>query len=156
MLTQTLPLLHAPIERLIPHSGAMCLLDSVQSFDESHIECIAISHRDPHNPLRDDDALGSATGVEYAAQAMAVHGALLAQQSEATPSKPRPGMIASLRAVRLHVRTLHDVSDDLHITATRLMGDDNNILYEFTVKANMNILLEGRATVVLAAAALSS
>ena len=64
------------IEALIPHSGAMSLLNEVLKWDEDHIICLANSHRSKHNPLRNENALSSVCGVEYAAQAMAVHGAL--------------------------------------------------------------------------------
>ena len=51
------------------------------------------------NPLRAHDRLSAACGIEYAAQAMAVHGALCAgldgQQT------PRNGLLASVRGVDL-------------------------------------------------------
>ena len=42
------------ISRLIPHRGAMCLLDRVENWDKDHIVCRTTSHRRPDNPLRDD------------------------------------------------------------------------------------------------------
>jgi predicted hotdog family 3-hydroxylacyl-ACP dehydratase len=140
---------HEDITKLIPHSASMCLLDTVLQFDETHIVCTAVSHKDVMNPLRNQVGLSTACGVEYAAQAMAVHGALLSQQS--ADAKPRPGMLASMRSVTLHTATLHEVKEDLHITATRIMGDGNNMMYEFKVKAAEIMLLEGRVTVVLGA-----
>ena len=56
----------------------MCLLDCVETWDEERIHCRASSHRAMDNPLRVCERLGTACGIEYAAQAMAVHGALLA------------------------------------------------------------------------------
>jgi predicted hotdog family 3-hydroxylacyl-ACP dehydratase len=140
---------HEQIAKLIPHSGTMCLLGTVQQFDETQITCTAQSHRDALNPLRSGDQLSSACGVEYAAQAMAVHGALLSQQDPG--AAPRPGMLASMRNVVLHQATLHEVMGDLTITATRLMGDGNNMVYEFIVSAAEKCLVTGRATVVLSA-----
>ena len=64
------------IESHIPHRARMCLLDEVVSWDAARISCRAVSHRDPDHPLRAHGRLGVACGVEYAAQAMAVHGAL--------------------------------------------------------------------------------
>jgi predicted hotdog family 3-hydroxylacyl-ACP dehydratase len=55
----------------------MCLLDDVLSWDASRIRCRSASHRTPDNPLRAHGRLGAACGIEYAAQAMAVHGALV-------------------------------------------------------------------------------
>ena len=61
---------------MIPHTGAMCLLDGVLQWDTSTIQCVSRSHRDAHNPLRIDGRLPTLCGIEYAAQAMAVHGGL--------------------------------------------------------------------------------
>ena len=69
---------HAWIAAHIPHHGSMCLLHAVSQWDERRIVCEALSHVDPDNPLRAQGRLGAANGVEYAAQAMAVHGGLLA------------------------------------------------------------------------------
>lgn len=66
------------IEQHIPHKGRMCLLDAVVSWDATRIRCRSASHRAPDHPLRAHGRLGIACGIEYAAQAMAVHGALVA------------------------------------------------------------------------------
>ena len=66
----------AAIAALIPHAGAMCLLDAVLAWDATTIACVASSHRSPANPLAGERRLDAVCGVEYAAQAMAVHGGL--------------------------------------------------------------------------------
>ena len=71
------------IARLVPHHGAMCLLEEVLGCDEDAIACRATSHRDPANPLRTAAGLPAIMGVEYAAQAVAVHGAVIEQSSNA-------------------------------------------------------------------------
>ena len=68
---------HDWIARHIPHQDGMCLLDAVESWDEQRILCRSTSHRSPHNPLRSGERLSAICGVEYAAQSMAIHGALL-------------------------------------------------------------------------------
>jgi predicted hotdog family 3-hydroxylacyl-ACP dehydratase len=135
----------------LPHQGSMCLLDRVDSWDAQHIQCSASSHRAPDNPLRAHGRLGAACGIEYAAQAMAAHGALLA----AADSAPRAGYLASVRAVELKVARLDDIAADLRVEAVRESGDDNTILYGFSVYAGPDWLLGGRAIVVLDAAALN-
>ncbi|OZA11509.1 MAG: 3-hydroxylacyl-ACP dehydratase, partial [Hydrogenophilales bacterium 17-62-8] len=102
----------------LPHQGSMCLLDRVDSWDTQHIQCSASSHRAPDNPLRAHGRLGAACGIEYAAQAMAAHGALLA----AADSAPRVGYLASVRAVELKVTRLDDIAADLRIEAERVSG----------------------------------
>ena len=128
----------------------MCLLDAVLEWSESSITCRAISHTQPNNPLRAAGRLGAANGIEYAAQAMAVHGALLANTSE----QPRQGYLTSVRSVQLHVARLDDLLGELKVQAERLSGDANNILYQFAVSHAERCLLEGRAAVVLDASAL--
>ena len=124
----------------------MCLLDSVQEWNEARIVCRATNHRALDNPLRAENRLGAACGIEYAAQAMAVHGALLAP-----PESPvaRVGYLVSVRGTQLHVLRLDDLSDDLHIDADCITRSENNILYQFSVNAAGKILLEGRAAVVV-------
>jgi len=145
-----MPLDHAWLLAHLPHQGSMCLLDAVTEWDAQRIRCTASSHRAPDNPLRAHDRLGAACGIEYAAQAMAAHGALLA----AADNPPRAGYLASVRGVELHVARLDDIAADLEVEAERLSGDDNTILYGFRVSAAGRELLSGRAAVVLDAALL--
>ena len=74
---------HAAIAARVPHAGAMCLLDSVVSWDEQHIECRAASHASPTHPLAQDGRLPATAAIEYAAQAMALHGCLVHEQAGA-------------------------------------------------------------------------
>jgi predicted hotdog family 3-hydroxylacyl-ACP dehydratase len=135
----------------IPHQGSMCLLDRVDSWDANRVECVATSHRDPANPLRAHGRLGAAAGIEYAAQAMAVHGALC-DGVHAGAASARPGMLASARGVTVAVERLDDIADDLTVIATRQAADDRAIAYAFEVRAGGRILLAGRATVMLGSA----
>lgn len=129
----------------IPHQGGMCLLEQVEAWDAQQIRCRAVSHRHPDNPLRAHGVLGVACGIEYAAQAMAAHGALLGAADE----RPRTGYLTSVRSVELQAARLDDIVEDLTLEAERLSGDDNNILYGFTVSAAGKTLLSGRAAVIL-------
>ena len=135
----------------IPHQGRMCLLDRVDRMSAAESVCSATSHADADNPLREGGRLGAACGIEYAAQAMAVHGALLAGDD----GTPRQGYLTSVRGVTLHVARLDDLAGELRVAAERLSGDANHILYQFSVSHADRSLLEGRAAVVLDASALS-
>jgi predicted hotdog family 3-hydroxylacyl-ACP dehydratase len=136
---------HAWIAAHIPHQGSMCLLDRVVEWDAESIECSATSHRAADNPLRAADRLGAACGIEYAAQAMAVHGALI----KAAGAIARAGLLASVRGVVLHADRLDDAEEVLTVTAQRLTGDGPMVLYAFAVAAGGRPLLDGRAAVVL-------
>ncbi len=144
---------HDWIARHIPHRGSMCLLDEVEAWDPQRIQCRASSHRAADNPLRAGGRLGAACGIEYAAQAMAVHGALL---SPADSASPQVGYLVSVRGTQLHVARLDDVAFDLRVEATCITRGDNHILYQFCVSAAGQPLLEGRAAVVLNADALTA
>ena len=136
----------AQIARLIPHQGDMCLLAGVRQYDKQSITCIALSHCLVTNPLRENGLLHAICGVEYAAQAMAIHGALISGQSD---KPPRGGRLAGVRSLDLKVHRLDDIKADLEINATQIMGDENSMVYSFTVGAAGRNLLEGKATVIL-------
>jgi predicted hotdog family 3-hydroxylacyl-ACP dehydratase len=141
---------HGDIAARIPHQGDMCLLDAVTEWSAEHIVCRAVGHTDPAHPLREAGRLGAASGIEYAAQAMAVHGALVAGDQAA----PRQGYLTSVRGVSLHAERLDDLDGALDVRAERLSGDASNVLYRFTVGHAGRCLLEGRAAVVLDAESL--
>jgi predicted hotdog family 3-hydroxylacyl-ACP dehydratase len=130
----------------------MCLLDYVEAWDQQRIQCRASSHRAADNPLRAYGRLGAACGIEYAAQAMAVHGALLAPPDN---TGARVGYLVSVRGTRLHVPRLDDIAAELLVEAACITRSKNNILYEFNVSAAGRRLLHGRAAVVINAGALT-
>ena len=150
MLNQA-PLDHAWIASHIPHQGRMCLLDRVQAWDSQRIDCRADSHRAADHPLRAFGRLGAACGIEYAAQAMAVHGALLAPRASASA-----GYLISVRGAQLHVARLDDIAGELRVEAACINHGETTLLYQFRVSAAGRALLDGRAAVVLDAGALSS
>jgi predicted hotdog family 3-hydroxylacyl-ACP dehydratase len=137
----------AEIARLIPHAGEMCLLDGVMQWDAAAIACVASSHHAPNNPLRRAGRLGIMCGVEYAAQAMALHAALTGGDR----GRPRGGYLAGLRGVCCHVDRLDLVAGPLAIDATLVFGDGERAIYSFFVRHEARRLIEGRASVVLRA-----
>ncbi|HVS77237.1 MAG TPA: hypothetical protein VHE11_09895, partial [Steroidobacteraceae bacterium] len=81
-------------------------------------------------------------------QAMAVHGAIVASMSGA---RARPGYLASLRNLVLHVTRLDELPEDLIASAERLAGDESTALYQFAVSSAGRELLSGRAGIVFGA-----
>jgi len=137
---------HEELCGLIPHDGSMCLLATVEEWDDKRIVCTASSHRDGDNPLRSNGQLSAINGVEYAAQAMAVHGGLLARErGETNP----PGFLAALRDVALHVERLDSIEAPLRVEAEELMRSGGSFIYQFKVEANDEPLLDGRLTVMV-------
>jgi predicted hotdog family 3-hydroxylacyl-ACP dehydratase len=134
------------IATMIPHAGAMVLLDEVLFWDADSVRCVSRRYAAADNPLRRaDGTLGTASGIEIAAQAMAVHGRVTAGNS----TRPAQGYLASLRDVRLGAAHLDTHPGDLTIEATRLMGDSAGATYQFSLTRDGAELLSGRATVLL-------
>lgn len=133
------------LARLIPHAGAMCLLDAVVSWDGDSIRCMAESHRWEGHPLARDGRLPASAGIEYAAQAMAIHGSLTA----ATSGASRAGYLASLRNVTLATQRLDTLPSPLVIDAVRQCAEGAGVIYDFVVSCAGATILSGRAAVVL-------
>jgi predicted hotdog family 3-hydroxylacyl-ACP dehydratase len=134
----------AAIAALIPHAGAMCLLDGVLAWDRRSISCLASSHRATGNPLAAEGRVDAICGVEYAAQAMAVHGGLVA-----SGRRPAAGYLANLRDVICSVDRLDLLEGDLLVTAELLIADAGRVIYRFTLTSDARPVMSGRAAVVI-------
>lgn len=132
----------ADIAARIPHAGRMCLLDRVVAWDERHIVCAATGHRDADHPLRERGGLPVWAGIEYAAQAAAMHGALMQGAGS-----PRPGMLGRVQAVRPGCDWLDGVASALTIRATALHRDPAGAIYAFEAHGDGALLLQGRFTI---------
>ena len=139
-------LTRADIEALVPHKHAMCLWDEVLDWDAQRIHLRATNHRDPDHPLRSDGQLRALHLCEYGAQAMAVHGGLLAREAGGVA---RAGMLVALRDVRLHVSRIDDLPGALEGTAELLAAGDASQQYAFRIRHGDGVIAEGRATVIL-------
>ena len=131
---------------LIPHQGLMCLLDSVAGWDESHIRAQTASHARADNPLRQDGRLRALHLCEYGAQAMAVHGGLLAQ---AAGTRALPGLLVSLRGVQLACEYVDGLPGLLEVQAERLLAAAQSWQYAFQVSHAGQLLAQGRAAVMV-------
>lgn len=132
---------HAAIAARIPHSGRMCLLDRVIHWDERGVRCAATSHRDTDNPLREATGLPVWAGIEYAAQAAAVHSALIHQRPA-----PRAGVLAALHNVNASCGRLDEIELELLLDATLLHSDPAGGIYAFEMRAGEDLLLRGQFT----------
>lgn len=132
---------------LIPHRGAMCLLDAVIDWDETRLHARSESHRRADNPLRSDGILRSVHLCEYGAQAMAVHGALRAR---AAGGIAKPGYLVSLRNVELLVARIDDLAGPLDVHTECLQGGDTSWQYAFRIEHAGCEIASGRAAVMVA------
>ena len=135
----------AAIAARIPHSGRMCLLDRVIHWDARGVRCAATSHRDADNPLREATGLPVWAGIEYAAQAAAVHGSLLDRHPA-----PRVGVLAALRNVNASFGRLDEIEAELLLGATLLHSDRAGGIYGFEMRAGEDLLLSGQFTLMFA------
>ena len=128
------------IHELIPHAGAMSLLDQVVSFDSGSIVCASQSHLSDENPLRVGAKLSALNAIEYGAQAMALHSALSGHITEGS-------YLVAARDVELSRSWLDDVPGSLQVSATQIMRDAQAAIYKFSVSAEELVLVTGRLTV---------
>jgi len=131
---------------LIPHAGAMCLLEAVLAWDERRIHATSASHARADNPLRGAHGLHAVHLAEYGAQAAAVHGALLARARG--DETVRPGRLVSLRDVQLHAEYVDGLDGALDVHAECLYADDGGAQYAFRVEHRGRLLASGRAAVI--------
>ena len=136
----------AALRQLIPHHGSMCLLDGVEQWDDAGLVCTTASHRDTTNPLRRNNQLEAICGLEYAAQAMAVHVGLLERKNA---RRLTVGYLGGVKHLMLWAIRLDDVKGDLTVQATRLVGESASFIYAFRVSVEEQALLDGRASIFL-------
>ena len=132
--------------QLVPHSGAMCLIDGVVSWDENSIECTSFSHQLPDNPLRNQEGLPVVSAIEFGAQGMAVHGGLLAKDHKLSSAT---AYLASVKDVQIvSDAPLDSYPDELTIRAEMIFSDQGNQVYDFAVSSNGKQIMSGQAMVI--------
>lgn len=140
------PLTANELAAFLPHAGEMCLIESVDWWDQVTIRCRTGSHRRPSNPLRKATRLDAIVGIEYAAQAMGIHVGLRGQ------SRSMPDMIGYVGGVRdvvLGIAWMDDCPGDLIIEATCLLDDRQSFMYQFAVSSGGQSVIAGRASIFL-------
>lgn len=134
---------HPEIASLIPHQGAMCLLERIVEWDDTRIVLETTTHRSLDNPLRVDQKLRAIHLCEYGAQAMAVHGALKAG------GRSPAGMLVSLRSATFTRDYIDDLPGSLRVEAACLQASESSQQYSFRVSHADEVIAAGRAAVVL-------
>ena len=142
-----------PVEELLPHDPPMVLLDRVTSYDESTLTA-EVDIR-PGSMLCGDDGVPGWVGIEYMAQAAAVHAALSARSGDApSTSRPVSGGISLLgtrrlalsrawlepgEALEVEAEPVAASSAGLAVFATRVRDADGNEV----ARARLNLHAEG-------------
>jgi predicted hotdog family 3-hydroxylacyl-ACP dehydratase len=127
---------------LVPHSGKMLLIDSVESWTQEQIITCSYSHQNPDNPLRLAGVLSSLHLIEYGAQTMAIHCGLLT-------GKAQTGFLAAVKDAEFYIDYLDQVDGALMIKAIAQLQLPKGAVYKISVHNEGNkLLLTAQATVV--------
>ena len=140
-----LPLGPADVAGLIPHAGAMRLIDRVDAVSDDLIACAARSHLSPDNPLRLAGRLPVSAALEYAAQAMAIHAALRREDGGA----PRRGFLVVASGVAWTSDRLDTAGTELNVHAIRLATIGSGAQYSFKLTAGPAVEVTGTLTLQL-------
>jgi len=136
------------IEQRLPHAGKMSLLDKVTYADRLTLSASAVSHLSSDNPLRFNHKLSSINGIEYAAQAMAIHGFLLSELKQ-TEASTKTGYIATIRNIDIFTPFFPETESVIKIEVKQLMSDTNGFTYQFHISDGKKTLISGKITVFL-------
>jgi predicted hotdog family 3-hydroxylacyl-ACP dehydratase len=136
----------ALVAQLVPQAGDMCLLDGVTRWDATSIACFAAAPG-PAHPLVRRNALPAVAGCEYAAQATAVHGALL------DGATPKAGMLVKLMDVDLRKPCFALTQGPLEVRAELASRTEAGCLYGFEVTQEGQAVVSGRLMVAFTPAA---
>jgi predicted hotdog family 3-hydroxylacyl-ACP dehydratase len=134
------------IANLIPHGAAMCLLDTVENWDQQKIHCTTASHLRADNPLLTEGCLHATALIEYGAQAAAVHGGLIHSH---LGNAARPAYVGAVKGVQMSSAWLESSVKVLQVDAEMLLSNDSGAVYHFCVRSEADTLIQGRLTVVL-------
>lgn len=129
----------------LPHGASMCLLDTVHTWDEQSIQCLAISHIDPNNPMADGvKGISTVALVEYAAQSAAVHASLIG----GSVGEGRPAFIGAIKHLELHCLELPPASKEIHVVSKLEHASASGAIYAFSVSEDGQNLIDGRLVLV--------
>jgi predicted hotdog family 3-hydroxylacyl-ACP dehydratase len=139
----------AALADLLPQRDAMRMLDAVESYDAQSIVCTSARHADTANPLAEDGRLSPLAGIEFAAQAMAAHGALVGLPAGGSAR----GWLARVRDCVVQCERMDRLPTPLRIEAERIAAGEHALSYRFRISAGGATVLYGEALVALAKAA---
>ena len=129
------------LDPLLPHAGTARMIERVLRWDANGIVAATTRHRAADNPLRRNGRLASVHLVEFAAQAVAIHGGL---RNAADGKPPQPGLLVSARDVRTTRDHIDDLPGEIEIEAQALMINEASWQYSFTVTHAGVVIASGR------------
>ncbi len=115
----------------LPHTGSMCLVDEAVDWDHEHIQCAATSHLLADNPLRVAGRLPAICVLEYAAQAFALHGVLVADESGEPPPDASRVFVALVTTLDIYAEYLDGRDGALRIDGHIIFRQAGSAVYRF-------------------------
>lgn len=135
------------IAKIVPHAGAMILLDKIKAFTGNAVEA-ELCLRDDCIYLRDDGTVAAFVGSEIMAQAIA---AIAGLSRLRTGEAPRVGFLLGTRSYIAHAPTL-PLHTPLRVSAQELYREENGLA---VFECQLSQYVDGEAPRVLAAAKLN-
>ncbi len=133
------------IGALLPHAGTARMIERVLRWNREEIVASTTRHRAPDNPLRKDARLAAVHLAEFGAQAMAIHGGLLASIDGGTP---RAALLVSVRDLVLRRDYLEQLPGALEITARVLLAGASGFQYSFEARHEGELIASGRVAAI--------
>lgn len=127
------------IEHLLPHKGRMVLIEEILRWDPKSILCSTESHRSITNPLRREGILPAIHGIEYGAQSVAIHAALLGKDGER--------VLGGVRDLKASVSRLDLIQRKIMIVARWEWQSAMGSIASFELREDARILVSGRVIV---------
>jgi predicted hotdog family 3-hydroxylacyl-ACP dehydratase len=118
-----------PIDRLLPQSGPMRLLDRVLEHDGESTTCAAV----PASSTLFQSTEGDVpvwVGIEYMAQCCAAHGALLLADGR----RPPPALLMGARRIDFHADRF-DPEGELVVVARPAVGSRKSAAFECSIRS---------------------
>ena len=132
----------AQLAALIPHQPPMLLVDTVTDVDEHKLTATFCCHQQPH-PLAPEGHWPNYLLIEFAAQAIACHGALAGQQSFTRAA------IGRIKALSFYCASLDDYRElPVSVTVELIEVNGATCLYRFNAHARNTVLAQGEALLI--------
>ena len=128
---------------LLPHNDEMVLIDRVLTWSEKELVCETRRHLDPLFPLSEGHLVPASAGIELAAQAMAIHVAVVRDDG------PKQGLLTHVKNVTIGMPSLNSTLDPLTIAVNAGRVGTRGCTYSFEIRSGGTVCLDGRVGVVL-------
>ncbi len=135
-------ILAADLYQHLPHGGNMQLIKKVKAWDEHSIHCQTNSHLSRSNPLLDASHLPATSAIEYAAQALALHG-VIKKQAKGLLDQANKAFVVSAKGLHFDQVNLSQFEQTLDVSATVLIGNSQSAVYSVQVSAGDHCFLKG-------------